>query len=100
MKDKKIPQRQALVFGTTVTFQSRSTRIATVRWHTRLKEDYATVRDAMVAKQLYEQKGKILLAPEVAKMKQVDPATLPLFDRRNKIPASAMMPNTQPNYVI
>ena len=80
MKDKKpIPPRQALIFGTCVTFQSRNTHIATVRWHTRFKDIYATERDAAIAKYVYEKKGVVLLPSQIAKTKQVDPATLPLF---------------------
>lgn len=76
---KKAQRRQAIIYGTTVTFQSRSTRIAGVRWHTRWKDIYLTERDAYVAKSIYEKKGIIIFPNDLAKTKQVDPATLPLF---------------------
>jgi hypothetical protein len=61
------PPRRAILFGNTVEFQSRNMRLASVRWHTRLKEQYATEKDARVAAYVWEKKGIALLAQDFPK---------------------------------
>jgi hypothetical protein len=54
------PRFRAEVTGHFCQFFSRNTKIRTVRWHSRFKAEYRTLRDAKVAKAKYEESGKIL----------------------------------------
>jgi hypothetical protein len=54
------PRYRAEVTGHFVQFLSRNTKAATVRWHSRFKAEYRTLRDARAAKEKYEASGKIL----------------------------------------
>ena len=54
------PRYRAEVTGHFVQFFSRDTKIATVRWHSRFKAEYHTLRDAGAARAKYEASGKIL----------------------------------------
>ena len=54
------PRYRAEVTGHFVQFFSRNTKTATVRWHSRFKAEYHTLRDARAAKAKYESTGKIL----------------------------------------
>lgn len=51
---------RAEVTGHFVQFFSRNTKTTTVRWHSRFKAEYHTLRDARAAKAKYESTGKIL----------------------------------------
>ena len=54
------PRYRAEVTGHFVQFFSRDTKIATVRWHSRFKAEYRTLKDARAAKEKYDATGKIL----------------------------------------
>ena len=54
------PRFRAEVTGHFVQFFSRNPKTATVRWHSRFKAEYRTLRDARAAKAKYEASGKIL----------------------------------------
>jgi hypothetical protein len=54
------PRYRAEVTGHFVQFFSRNPKTATVRWHSRFKAEYYTLRDARAAKAKYEASGKIL----------------------------------------
>ena len=51
---------RAEVTGHFVQFFSRNPKTTTVRWHSRFKAEYHTLRDARAAKAKYEESGKIL----------------------------------------
>jgi hypothetical protein len=59
------PRYRAEVTGHFVQFFSRDTKIATVRWHSRFKAEYRTLRDARAAKAKYEASGRILWAEDM-----------------------------------
>jgi hypothetical protein len=54
------PRFRAEVTGHFCQFFSRDPKIKTVRWHSRFKCEYHTLRDAKAAKAQYEESGKIL----------------------------------------
>jgi hypothetical protein len=54
------PRFRAEVTGHFVQFYSRNPTIRTVRWHSRFKAEYHTLKDAKAAKARYEESGKIL----------------------------------------
>lgn len=54
------PRYRAEVTGHFVQFFSRNPKTTTVRWHSRFKAEYHTLRDARAAKAKYETSGKIL----------------------------------------
>jgi len=54
------PRYRAEVTGHFVQFFSRNPKTTTVRWHSRFKAEYRTLRDARAAKARYEAIGKIL----------------------------------------
>jgi hypothetical protein len=54
------PRYRAEVTGHFVQFFSRNPKTTTVRWHSRFKAEYHTLRDARAAKAKYEANGKIL----------------------------------------
>jgi len=56
----EISRYRAEVTGHFVQFFSRNPKRATVRWHSRFKAEYRTLRDARAAKAKYEASGKIL----------------------------------------
>jgi hypothetical protein len=73
------PRYRAEITGHFVQFFSRNPKATTVRWHSRFKEEYHTLRDARAAKEKYEARGKILwpddlrvseCKPEVATCRQ------------------------------
>jgi hypothetical protein len=54
------PRRRAQINGLYVTFESRNPKLASVRWHPRFKLRYRTKADAVNAKQVWEEKGRIV----------------------------------------
>ena len=54
------PRYRAEVTGHFVQFFSRNPKTTTVRWHSRFKAEYRTLRDARAAKAKYEASGRIL----------------------------------------
>jgi hypothetical protein len=57
---KDTPRRRAQLNGLCVNFESRNPHLASVRWHPRFKLRYRTKADALTAKQVWEERGKIL----------------------------------------
>jgi hypothetical protein len=54
------PRYCAEVTGHFVRFFSRNPKTTTMRWHSRFKAEYHTLRDARAAKANYEASGRIL----------------------------------------
>jgi hypothetical protein len=67
-----IPRFRAEIAGHFVQFFSRNPKTATVRWHSRFKCEYHTLRDAKAAKGSYEASGKILW-PDDSRPKESQP---------------------------
>jgi|SRR5580698_8169907 hypothetical protein len=67
-----IPRFRAEVTGHFVQFFSRDPQIKTVRWHSRFKAEYHTLRDAKAEKTQYEATGKIL-GPDDLRPKESQP---------------------------
>ena len=66
------PRFRAEVTGHFVQFFSRNPKTTTVRWHSRFKAEYRTLRDARAAKVKYEASGKILW-PEDLRVRESHP---------------------------
>jgi hypothetical protein len=58
-------RRRAEINGKFAQFFSRTTKIATVRWHSRFKAQYRTEADALKAKDTWEAKERILFPEDM-----------------------------------
>jgi hypothetical protein len=77
------PRRRALIDGLHVKFESRDPRLASVRWHPRFKLRYRTKADALMAKQAWEERGKILWPADLKP--KAKPAKAPIRARYRSV---------------